>query len=212
MRIDPFDKHQFAKQPQYFANQEKFRARLQIIEAYRQIARRESVPLDRGYWTLCNKQPNTHGSEIVQLVDSGLIEKSQFFGVDYDIKQEGIIEFNRKEHPEANWFEGEWMEVIENNFEIFNPAIIHFDYTRTVVNKTAQVYSARTMNICPSGTVFVANLMLSDGHSSKRFDPKVFVESVNHHLRHPNDWQFFPQTYLYKSSQTRMGTFVFIRS
>jgi hypothetical protein len=209
---NPFDKHNFAKQPDYHSNSAKIKARQQLIHAYAKITGVNVLPKEKSYWTFCNKQPNTEGAEIVQLTQSGFITKSQFFGIDNDIKKEGVIEFNKKQHPEANWLCGDWLEVIEENFESFNPALVYFDYTKTVVKTGCHMYLAKTMNLCPPQTVVAANLMLSDGHSSKRFDSKILVESVGKYLRDPQEWVVSEQFYSYKASQTDMGTFFFHKS
>lgn len=208
---NPFDKHQFAEQPTYHANPMKIRARCQIVEAYRKITGLDSIPENKGYWTLCNKQPNVDGAEIVQLVKSGFLKQNQFFGIDNDLKGEGIIEFNKQTHPKANWFQGDWLDVIENYFELFDPALVHFDYTKTVVKTSCHIYLAKTLNLCPSKTVVAANLMLSDGHSSRRFDPKILVESVLNYIRDPQEWIVSDRYFSYKSSRTEMGTFIFTR-
>lgn len=208
---DPFDKHRFAEQPTYHSNPSKIKARWQLVEAYRKITGLSSVPKNKGYWTLCNKQPDAEGAEIVQLVSAGFIDKVQFFGIDNDIRNEGVIDSNRKAHPEANWFLGDWLEMIEDNFEVFNPALVYFDYTKSVTRASSHIYVARTLNYCPSGTVVGANLMLSDGHSSRRFSPSTLIESVGRYVRDPQDWLVSDQFYSYKSSRTEMGTFVFTR-
>lgn len=212
MFLNPFDKHLFSCQPVYDSKPTKIKAREQIVDIYRKLTGFQSIPENQGYWTLCNKQRNVDGAEIVQLVKCGLIEKKQFFGIDYDIKNEGIIEFNQKEHPEANWFKGEWLEVIEENYEIFNPALVYFDYTRTVVTAGCHMYLARTLNLCPAGTIVAANLMLSDGHSNRRFDPNMLVDNLGMHLRSSIDWKMLDRYYSYKSSRTEMATFIFVRN
>jgi len=201
----------YSKQPEYHTKSEKIKAREQVVAVYREITGLESIPQDRGYWTFCARQPNTDGAEIVQLVKCGLMQKNQFFGVDYDRNDEGIIEFNRQQHPEAHWFKGEWLEVIENNYEIFNPSLVYFDYTKTIVTVECHKYLARTMNWCPKNTVVAANLMLSDGHSlrhesDERYDPDFLIKSLGKYLRH--NWEVFPRYYPYKSSRTPMGTFI----
>lgn len=135
--------------------------------------------------------------------------KDQFFGIDNDINKEGIIDANKKDHPEANWFCGDWLEVIEDHYEIFDPALIYFDYTKTVSTLACHRYLAKTMNICPDGTIVVANLMTSDGHSSRRFDRNELVKGVASFLRNRMDWICFDKAYTYKASRTDMTTFVF---
>lgn len=209
--LNPFDKHKFATQPSY-NNDVKKVAREQIIATYRELTGLNSIPKDKSYWTFCNKQPNEDGYEIVQLVQTGLLEKYQFFGIDYDIKDEGIIEYNQQQHPEANWFKGEWLEVIEDNYERFNPAIVYFDYTKTVMTLECHLRLAKTMNMCPTNTMVAANLMLSDGHSSRRFDPNVLIENLGTHLRSPNEWIVLDKFYSYKASRTDMATYIFKRN
>jgi hypothetical protein len=204
------DKHRYAQQPVY-DNFEKIKSREQIVQSYRDITGIFSIPKERGYWTFCRDQPNEDWAEIVQLVKCGLIDKSQFFGVDYDIKNEGFIEKNKENHPEANWFKGEWLQVIRDNYDRFNPALVFFDYTKTIATTACHIYLAKTMNMCPAGTVVAANLMLSDGHSSKRFDPNFLIENLGQHLLSDSDWQLKEKYYAYKGSQTEMGTYIFWR-
>lgn len=212
MSLNPFDKHKFATQPTYHEKPTKIKARDQIVSTYRNIKGLNSIPENRGYWTFCNKQPDTDGAEIVQLVKAGLIQKRQFYGIDYDLKNEGIIEFNQKQHPEANWFKGDWLEVIQENYERFNPAIVYFDYTRTVVTLECHLCLSKTMDMCPVGTMIAANLMLSDGHSRRRFNPNLLIENLGEHLTHPNEWNVLDKFYSYKASQTEMATFIFARN
>lgn len=202
-------KHQYSKQPDYAHNEEKKRARDQIIKIYRDLTGRYSIPPEKGYWTFCNRQPDVEGAEIVQFVNEGLLTKEQFFGIDNDINQEGIIEANKKDHPEANWFCGDWFEMIDKHYQLFNPALIYFDYTKTVATTACHRYLARTMNICPEGTIVVANLMISDGHSSRRFDKNDLVQGVNRFLRNRENWLILDEAYIYKASRTDMATFIF---
>ncbi len=202
------DRHKHAPQPEYHKKKEKIQAREETIRFYRAVTNNYSIPKDRGYWTLCNKQPNEEGSEIVQMVKSGLLTKKQFFGIDYDIDDEKIIEFNQKEHPEANWFKGDFMSVIEQNYDIFNPALIYFDYTATVNNKAAHKMLINLMNMCTPkrnpNTVIVANLMVSDGHSKRKFIPDDLIKSLKNIVQ---EWNYRIPSFSYKASQTDMLTF-----
>jgi hypothetical protein len=208
---DKVDKKKFSNQPEYYTKPEKIAAREQVVYAYRSITGLHSIPEEKGYWTLCNKQPDIEGSEINQLVKCGLIKKSQFFGIDYDIHGEGIIESNRQAHPEANWFYGDCLDVIDENYDQFNPGLVFFDYTRTVLTTSCHMYIAKFMNICPKGTVFVANLMISDGHSKRRFDPNILVQELHKYLRHSKEWTIWDKCYIYMASHTLMATYVMYR-
>jgi hypothetical protein len=79
-----------ASQPVYYENKHKIKSREYIIKSYREITGLDCMPKDKQYWTFCREQPNSDGAEIVQLVKSGLIQKSQFYGIDYDLEKKGI--------------------------------------------------------------------------------------------------------------------------
>jgi hypothetical protein len=87
--LTTFDKTKFSTQPIYYTKVPKIKAREQVVAMYREISGQEHIPQECGYWTFCNKQPNFEGAEIVQLVKCGLIQKNQFFGIDYDLKNLG---------------------------------------------------------------------------------------------------------------------------
>jgi alpha-L-fucosidase len=206
----PFDKYrQSQHQPVYHEKPKKIEARKQLVQAYRDITGNQSIPLDRNYWTLCNRQPNSEGAEIVQLVNMGFLKKDQFCGVDYDVYEEGVIEKNRQDHPEAHWFKGDWLEMISENYDQFKPSLVYFDYTRAVITPASHLYVARTMNFCPDETVVAANVMISDGRSNRKFDPQSFLGYLMPYLRKPSSWGVYDHFYTYKASKTEMATYFF---
>lgn len=205
------DKHRHSEQPLYYTKEEKIKAREQIVLAYRDLTGNYKIPEDKNYWTLCNEQPDIEGSEINQLAKIGLIKKSQFYGVDYDIQNSGIIERNRKTHPEAHWFKGEWLRVLDDNYDRFNPALIYFDYTFTVVSPKTYRNLAGTMNICPPDTVIAANIMISDGHSNRKYSVDDFVNRIWRNVVYASKWKLLDKYYPYKASHTKMATFIFRR-
>ena len=160
-------------QPDYFKCETKINARMENVNIYRKLTGNYSIPKDRTYWTLCNKQPDIEGSEIVQMIASGLIEKRQFHGVD---NNEDIIKQNRIWHPDANWYFGDWIEVIEK--EDFNPSLIYLDTTSFADYKIASNMTVRTMLICQPQTVLLVNAMLNDPRSSRKFDPAGLIRNL----------------------------------
>jgi len=131
--------------------------REQIIKAWRDITGQDAIPADRNYWTLCNRQTD----DIQELVKMGVIIESQYYGVNQD---ERIIEKNRNSHPEANWFAGEFLDVIGEHYDQFRPSLVFFSTTSPRA-KTA-MYLARLMECCPSGTALITNVT----HAGKRFE------------------------------------------
>jgi hypothetical protein len=161
-------------QPNYWELAPKIQARAENTVLYRRLTGAENIPPDRGYWTLCNLQPDKDGAEIVQLEKLGLLSKCQFHGVDRDAK---IIVENKRFHPEAMWYHGDWLDIIYS-VENFNPAFVYLDATNFADGIKTMHLVAATMHLCPENTVLVANLMLNDPRSSIRFDPKTLTENI----------------------------------
>mgnify|MGYP003972714173 CR=1 FL=1 len=160
-------------QPEYYKSPYKLAARAENVEAYRKATGLQSIPIGREYWTLCSKQSQDDGAEIVQLQNLGFLTKDQFHGVDWD---HDIIKENKREHPQAHWYEGDWIEVIESTE--FNPALVYLDSTSFADHKIALNLTVRTMFVCPHGTVLIANAMLNDPRSRKQFSKDKLIDDL----------------------------------
>jgi hypothetical protein len=161
-------------QPVYSDLARKIEARARNIAAYRHLTGNQEIPPDREYWTLCNLQPDTHGSEIVQLEYEGLLQKHQFHGVDNNAS---YIEQNRLWHPDANWHEGDWLSVIQSVH--FNPSMIYLDTTGLADSDSIIRLAKNTMLRCPSQTVVVINSMLTDPYSGRRIDRNALNDGIS---------------------------------
>ena len=111
-----------------FAVEAKAEARLTIVDSHRYVSGRKSI--EGTYWTLCYKQfldakdKKKHDPallEINQLTRLGFLTKSQFVGIDNE-RFGKVIARNRKLHPEAYWFKGEFVDVIEEQADLFESA------------------------------------------------------------------------------------------
>ena len=194
-------------QPVYHSKPAKIESRLVVVDAYRSLTGNHSIPRNKSYWCLCNYQPNVVGAEIVDLVRCGLLSKSQFYGVDNDAE---VIEYNKEQHEDANWLYGDWLTVCRNNYQAFSSAsLIFYDGIRSVVNKQEAKYIARSMDIAPSGVVFVVNLMLANPYSGESYDPNQFHKLIQSSLINPNEWAYLPEYYSYTSSHAEMATYFF---
>lgn len=197
-------------QPQYYKCQVKINARAENAAIYRSITGNHSIPVDGQYWTLCNEQPVVSGAEIVQLTEMGLFKKEQFHGVDRD---KDIIERNKKLHPEAHWYHGEWVDIIqnENNFE---PDLIYLDATNFSLLSTAATLVSKTMYLCKKGCLLLANLMLSDPYGGKTWDIKTLVRNVEKNVvpRELKKWNSKIPNYIYNATgKTSMVTYVLFK-
>jgi hypothetical protein len=199
-------------QPVYTKSENKIQARQENTTIYRALTGKHSIPKDRGYWTLCNQQPPEDGSEIEQLTKEGLIQKAQFYGVDWD---KGIIDQNRIWHPEAKWFNGDWLDVIEDQ-ENFNPGLIYLDTTAFADHHHSTQMTVRTMLRCPVGTVLLVNVMMNDPRSpkKKKFKADILMKEIAKKvpISDLKKWDKEIKNYVYQTTRyTQMGTFIFYK-
>ncbi len=189
--------------PVYVSSKAKFEARLRNLEFYIQLKGNSRLPKHLGYWTLCNEQPETPGSEIVQMVGLEFIDKSQFVGVDRD---KAVINHNKKRHPEATWIHGEWLQVIRS--VTFNAGAIYLDTEATY--KTQADLIANTMIFSPVGAVLFANVV--DGHvyTGERYAADALRDSLNRLLPEEEIERWSPDiwSYTYRTNRNHMRTYV----
>jgi hypothetical protein len=189
-----------------YATQEKVKSRERNVELYRQLTGRHSIPVDRAYWCLCSAQTDSPDSEINQLTSLGLLNKTQFVGVDND---PALIEQNRVTHPEAAWIAGDWAKVILAT-EDFNPALVNLD-TTSVSGKVALGMTVTTLNLCPPDTVVLVNVMEVNTYNGARgLSPTQFISELGKRVD-TAEW-IPPQgvlTFDYASSKTPMRALAF---
>lgn len=197
-------------QPKYYQCPNKIHARKENVDVYRRLTGRRSIPENRGYWTLCNFQPPEKGAEIVQMERVGLLKKQQFHGVDRDAE---IIAQNKIWHPEANWYSGDWLHVIERA-DNFNPSLVYLDTTCFADHWVASSVVVKTMMLCQPQTVVLANVMLNDPRSSKQFDTERLVKNVERQVPtlELEKWQTEVDNYDYSATgKTKMMTYIFYK-
>jgi hypothetical protein len=100
-----------------------------IIQPFRQ--RMGGLAARRQYWTMCGKCFDDDGSplancELDQVTRSGLINPSQFNGVDID---EGVIAGNSLAWPNVRWVRGDFYYTMLSSTSsgLFDPGIVNFD-------------------------------------------------------------------------------------
>ena len=192
---------------------DKFEARKKNVEFFRSKTGLESIPPRQCYLTLCGLQSDEPTSEINQLVNMGLIKKTQYYGVD---RGRRTIRDNRKTHPTAKWFLGEWRDIISTRN--FRPAIIYLDTINFVGAETVIELTEQTMYFCPVGTFLFINVMLNNPHSGKSgaiYDEEEFIKKLNDALTvdYGEDFHSFSRCFVYYSEThlTKMCTYIFRR-
>jgi hypothetical protein len=168
--------------PKYSLLDVKISARKEMVDMFRDITNQHSV---KEYWTLCNEQPDIPNSEINQMLELRIIKsKDQFHGVDFSKE---IISENKKIHPEANWYCGDWENVIVENE--FNPSLVYLDGIFLPSNMVTLVVSTfSAMNFSPvDSMVFVNFPMNNTKNQYSQYDYDLNKE-INHSIR-TNKWE-----------------------
>jgi len=183
-------------QPEYCEKEHKLEARAENAAIFRRVMGVDSIPKDREYWTLCNKQSLDEGSEIMQMERLGILNKCQFHGVDRDFE---IIQQNKIWHPEAHWHNKEWLDAINDEF---NPSMIYLDMTSFAGFSVAIELIARTMFKCPPNTLLLANTMLNDPRSRRTFDAAKSIKGIEKKVP-PSElkkWNLKVENYTYSAT------------
>lgn len=179
-----------------------------LIQYFRKESGIERIPPDRQLWSLCNKQSTKPTSEINQLVKAGLITKRQYYGVDRDIRN---IRNNKRNHPTAHWFHGEWNVILRKNKTLFRPALIFLDSTSMAGTSSLLQTVQKTMLMCPPGTFLFINLMLNNPRDPKVcYAPVSFMKKL-YAAMHPDilrRWTYPGKCFVYNATgYTKMATY-----
>lgn len=176
-----------------------------MVDIYRRLAHSERVPPGKHYWCLCGKQSARPNSEINQMVSLGLIRPDQFHGVDRSLE---IISRNRKIHPKAKFYCGEWLDILALQGSDFNPEMVYLDTQATAGDPVAPALTVPTMMLCPKGAVLFVNVALKRIYN-KKVKPEVFRDDLllSTHSTEIDKWEFH-DCFTYEPSKTPMATYI----
>jgi len=140
-----------------------------IIQPYRKLFS-HSLPHNKQYWTMCATHYDENynllnGSELYQMLNTGLITQEQFHGVDF--KPE-IIEGNKKAVPDAHWHCGDFYKTLikaKNNND-FNPGIVFCDHVKMPESGGAD-YAAKILALLADTekVILTVNLVVRARHN-----------------------------------------------
>lgn len=191
-----------------YTSEEKRESREALIQLYR-AKLYPALPPRRQFWSLCNLQPKV-GSELAQLVDSGLIKPQQYHGVDRDPE---IIAQNRVWWFESNWYCGNWSSGVLS-VERFNPGLVFYDSMSTPLSLELYRDVTFLMSRCPAKTMVCVNVMLNDSHPPwGTYDENMFAERLADLLM--SDWATWSHDmhfgrYRQEGKRTWMGMYAFV--
>jgi hypothetical protein len=189
-----------------------------IINLYKELFQRESIPEDLQFWSLCGAHTNDNmpiKGEIGHLLEHGLIKSSQYFGID---REDVIIERNKKHFPNINWIKGDLIEVIQENIlkNNFKPAIMHNDNVTQPKKGVLTLKKLMTLidyNV-PNQLMLVNNFVLSNPYNPSdylRYEVNDVLKYLNTIYWTPNHWSLYPEAYTYSHSHAKMGIIIFIK-
>lgn len=189
---------------------EKSEARGLNVKFFKEKTGLSSIPKGKCYLTLCGLQTDKPTSEINELIEMGFITKKQYYGVDRDKE---AIKRNRKTHPEARWFHGEWEVFLCT--KIIRPAMIYLDTTNFVGSQRIIRLTKLTMSFCPVGTFLFVNVMLNNPHhrSKEVHHKEEFIKKLATTLteRKREKWEDYGKCNPYQATMTKMATYPFRR-
>ena len=212
-------------QSQVWSGNKKIIAREEtIINQYRKIYNRQSIPQDKQYWTMCgnlsdNNNNINHDSEYAQIVREGLIQPHQFKGVEID---ETIYNRNKQVLPNIEIYQDDFFKTLNRqaNQNQFKPAIVNADLINmpeigaTYISKIIALLS-----MMPGEIMLVANLVLDSPYISptrkKQDIDRFLVNLKNQHKFNAfkHHWNFNNECYKYagnrEHSRTSMGSYIF---
>jgi len=163
-----------------WSEQNKCEARLAVVEVWKRLSGRRSIPKGRSYISLCGEGGGPM-SEVRSLCDSGLIAEGQFVGIN---GKQAIIDDNAKLFPLARFVRGSWLRELGAlaREPDWNPAIVNADTQSVAGVEGATALAAGTLNIVSStclGPVLVAfNAMMSNPWSGETIPPGTFERSL----------------------------------
>ncbi len=201
-----------------YTNKIKFEARNANLEHYERVTGRSSLPKDQTYWTLSNLQPDkpTTGqyvSEIIQMTSMEFVTKDRFHGIDCENE---IIHQNKNWHPEANWYCGDWCEVIRYELAFRTAGFVYLDTTAMAGFDNAVRMLSTTIKVCGRRItpVIAMNVMLNSPYGTQQFDSRKLVEGIKREVPSLllSAWNKEICTFTYNwTDKTTMQTLIFFR-
>jgi len=212
-------------QSQVWSGNKKIIARQEtIINQYRKIYNRQSIPQDKQYWTMCgnlsdNNNNINHDSEYAQIIREGLIQPHQFKGVEID---EAIYNRNKQVLPNIEIYQDDFFKTLNRqaNQNQFKPAIVNADLIN--MPEIGAIYISKIialLSMMPGEIMLVANLVLDSPYISpnrkKQDIDRFLINLKNQHKFNAfkHHWNFNNQCYKYagnrEHSRTSMGSYIF---
>ena len=201
-----------------------------IIDMYRSLFKKNSIPKFQDYITLCANQVEgdelENGSELKQLINSNFISLNQFYGVDID---KSTIEIN-KAVGGANWVYSDLLSFLIDNMDKLNPALINIDSVFYDKRKITELLSDVLLLISEnynSDCMVVSNFVLNNPYLCSNINSDKMKEVIEKEVKEYQTnllsnrfyrdtvkvgWKQYHKHYVYSSTgKACMATFVYYR-
>ena len=198
-------------------NKKKIAREETIINQYRKIYNRQSIPQDKQYWTMCgnlsdNNNNINHDSEYAQIIREGLIQPHQFKGVEID---ETIYKRNKQVLPNIEIYQDDFFKTLNRqaNQNQFKPAIVNADLIN--MPEIGAIYISKIialLSMMPGEIMLVANLVLDSPYISptrkKQDIDRFLVNLKNQHKFNAfkHYWNFNNECYKYAGNREHSRT------
>ena len=189
-----------------------------IIELYRELFKRQKIPDDKQYWSLCGNHIRDNKpieGELGYLLKYDFVNRDQYYGID---REKYVIKKNREYYPDINWICDDFYEAIKKAIinKYFNAEIINYD--GVMQPKNSVHYLKKIMSLLDHN--FEGELMLNSNFVlSNPYNPSMKlrykIECVLDRLKEiylmPDHWQLYYESYIYTHSQANMGILIFVK-
>ncbi len=194
-----------------------------IIDTYRKLFNRVSIPADQQYWTMCGNLCNDEGSsnpgcEFLQISASGLILPQQFVGVEIYWPTH---EKNVKAFPQLDLRHNDIFQELNLSAKagLLNPAIVNVD-TPNLPKKASRMLSKILKLLAyleKEDILVVCNVVMNNPYkngSLESVDENNFVYLMKNNVRWQdckNRWFWHGDLFSYKNHKNtvQMSSFVF---
>lgn len=192
-----------------------------VIEAYRRLTGRYMISQERQYWTLCGRYETLDdGSEIVQVVSSGLIKPEQFFAaeVERDAYKVSALTIGAR-YPTATVINADLVSAMTDfkRRDKLAPEIVYVD-TMHEPDAAFKLVSRvlDLINYTSGYTMVLCNLIRENPHDGRAYTEDEISEiaqnnkALGYHMKEGR-WDYIKDLAPYRWSYTKMGTITLMR-
>lgn len=193
-----------------------------IISQYRNLFSRHNLPKEQQYYTLCAEHTDNgslkKGSELDHLLKVGLIEETQFVGIDQD---QGIIERASRALPSSRWIHGRFDHVLSqerSHNAAYRPGIVNCD-TIYMAKKAGDLLGSVLFNTFHLPEVMIVANIIKRQRSKNHTTEELFSELLKNNLCEymiKSHFQYVDDCFIYSGSsgghfQTHMCSIIFYK-